>query len=86
MEVVGAKGAFFVGDRMPTLLRDDITGIDWPNHWDLPGGGRDGAESPQHCWALLPPRLYLALPRLVPRLAANVRLWLTSPEAEAPGG
>lgn len=34
---------------MLCLLRDDIPGLPWPGHWDLPGGGREGDESPQDC-------------------------------------
>lgn len=29
-----------------TLLRDDIPTIPYPNEWDLPGGGREGDETP----------------------------------------
>jgi 8-oxo-dGTP diphosphatase len=42
----GAKAAILVGGRLLTLLRDDLPGIDWPGWWDLPGGGREGAETP----------------------------------------
>lgn len=34
---------------MLAYLRDDRTDIPWPNQWDLPGGGREGAETPQAC-------------------------------------
>jgi 8-oxo-dGTP diphosphatase len=43
----GAKAAVFVGDRLVTVLRDDIPHIDWPGWWDLPGGGREGDETPE---------------------------------------
>ena len=43
----GAKAAIFVGDRLVTVLRDDIAGIEWPGWWDLPGGGREGDETPE---------------------------------------
>jgi ADP-ribose pyrophosphatase len=42
----GAKIAILRGDQILTLLRDDRPDIPWPNHWDLPGGGREGEESP----------------------------------------
>ena len=42
----GAKAAVFVEGRLLCLLRDDKGEIDWPNHWDFPGGGREGAETP----------------------------------------
>ena len=49
----GAKAAFFHLEdgeaRLLTLLRDDIPGLPWPGHWDLPGGGREGFESPETC-------------------------------------
>jgi 8-oxo-dGTP diphosphatase len=43
----GAKAAILLGDRIVTVLRDDIPHIDWPGWWDLPGGGREGEESPE---------------------------------------
>ncbi|SFJ50653.1 NUDIX hydrolase [Celeribacter neptunius] len=42
----GAKIAILRGDHVLTLLRDDIPDIPYPNHWDLPGGGREGDETP----------------------------------------
>ena len=45
----GAKLAILVGDQIITLLRDDLPGLDYANHWDLPGGGREGHESPTDC-------------------------------------
>ncbi|RYH01526.1 NUDIX domain-containing protein [Salipiger sp. IMCC34102] len=42
----GAKVALFLGERLLILLRDDDPRIPWPNHWDFPGGGREGAETP----------------------------------------
>lgn len=41
----GAKVALFLGDRLVSILRDDRPDIPFPNHWDLPGGGREGAET-----------------------------------------
>lgn len=46
---LGAKLALLVGDRIVTILRDDIPTIPWPGHWDLPGGGREGNETPEAC-------------------------------------
>jgi 8-oxo-dGTP diphosphatase len=45
----GAKLAILVGDRLLTILRDDRPDISWPGYWDLPGGGREGAETPAAC-------------------------------------
>ncbi|MCU0800230.1 MAG: NUDIX hydrolase [Rhodobacteraceae bacterium] len=45
----GCKGAFLCGDRVLCYLRDDKPGIPFPGHWDLPGGGREGSESPTAC-------------------------------------
>ena len=45
----GAKLALFNAGRVLVYLRDDRADIPWPNHWDLPGGGREGAESPADC-------------------------------------
>jgi len=31
------------------IQRDDKPDIPYPGHWDLPGGGREGAETPADC-------------------------------------
>jgi 8-oxo-dGTP diphosphatase len=49
VDFVGAKAAFFCGPAVLTCLRDEKPGLRWPGHWDLPGGGREGAESPEDC-------------------------------------
>jgi 8-oxo-dGTP diphosphatase len=46
---VGAKLALFLGDHLAVILRDDRPDIPWPGRLDLPGGGRDGDESPHDC-------------------------------------
>lgn len=45
----GAKLAILVGDQVVTLLRDDLPNLEFANHWDLPGGGRENGETPQQC-------------------------------------
>ncbi len=45
----GAKLALFLGDELAVILRDERPDIPWPGHWDLPGGGREGEESPEAC-------------------------------------
>lgn len=45
----GAKLALIVGARVITILRDVRPDIPYPNHWDLPGGGREGMETPVAC-------------------------------------
>lgn len=45
-EFDGAKIAILRGDDVLTLLRDDRPDIPFPNEWDLPGGGREGDETP----------------------------------------
>ncbi|APX13436.1 NUDIX domain-containing protein [Tateyamaria omphalii] len=47
--ITGAKLALFVGDKLATLLRDDIPSISWPNYWDLPGGQWEEGETPLQC-------------------------------------
>ncbi|MDD9921059.1 MAG: NUDIX hydrolase [Boseongicola sp.] len=42
----GAKLAILVKDQVVTILRDDKPGLAWPGYWDLPGGGREGSETP----------------------------------------
>lgn len=46
MSFHGAKVALFLGDKLLVLLRDDTPGILFPLHWDFPGGGREGDETP----------------------------------------
>lgn len=45
----GAKIAVLCEDQLLTYLRDDKPGIPWPGLWDLPGGGREGHETPEQC-------------------------------------
>lgn len=45
----GAKAALFCGDALLACLRDTHPGLPWPGMWDLPGGGRDGDETPEAC-------------------------------------
>lgn len=50
-DFTGCKIALFCGDKLLTILRDDKDNIPWPNMWELPGGGREGDESPFECVA-----------------------------------
>ncbi len=45
----GAQIAILCDDSIVTYLRDDKSTIPFPDHWDLPGGGREGDESPIDC-------------------------------------
>jgi 8-oxo-dGTP diphosphatase len=45
----GAKLALFIGGRLLVIRRDDRPDIPWPGHWDFPGGGREGGETPAAC-------------------------------------
>jgi 8-oxo-dGTP diphosphatase len=45
----GAKAALFCDGLVLTYLRDQKPGLRWPGLWDLPGGGREGLESPEDC-------------------------------------
>ncbi|MFP5478369.1 MAG: NUDIX hydrolase [Alphaproteobacteria bacterium] len=49
MDFVGAKAALFCGSGLLTCQRDETPGLRWPGLWDLPGGGREGLESPEDC-------------------------------------
>ena len=51
LDFTGCKIALICGDKILTILRDDKPTIPWPNLWDLPGGGREGTESPFGCAA-----------------------------------
>ena len=46
---VGCKLALNNGPLILTYLRDDTPGLNWANMWDLPGGGREGDETPEDC-------------------------------------
>ncbi len=48
-DFVGTKLVMLIGSRLLTILRDDKATIPWPGFWDLPGGGREGTESPEAC-------------------------------------
>ena len=50
-DFTGCKIALFSGDKILTILRDDKETIPWPNMWELPGGGREGNETPFECVA-----------------------------------
>ena len=50
-DFTGSKIALICGDKLLTILRDDKPDIPWPNMWELPGGGREGDESPFECAA-----------------------------------
>jgi 8-oxo-dGTP diphosphatase len=45
----GSKIALFHDGCVLTYLRDDHAHIPFPAHWDLPGGGRENAESADEC-------------------------------------
>jgi 8-oxo-dGTP diphosphatase len=45
----GCKAAFLHGDRVLCYLRDDFAGLPFAGFWDLPGGGREGDETPEDC-------------------------------------
>ena len=51
MDFQGCKIALIYGDKVLTILRDDKDDIPCPNMWELPGGGREGNESPFECAA-----------------------------------
>ena len=51
LDFTGCKIALICGESVLTILRDDKPSIPWPNMWELPGGGREGDESPFECAA-----------------------------------
>lgn len=48
-EFEGAKLALLLGGQLLVIRRDDRPDIAWPGYLDLPGGGREGQESPEAC-------------------------------------
>ncbi|MEM0987122.1 MAG: NUDIX hydrolase [Pseudomonadota bacterium] len=45
----GSKIAIISSGALLVYLRDTIETIPFPGYWDLPGGGREGDESPETC-------------------------------------
>lgn len=45
----GAKVAILCDGMLLAYQRDNKPDIPWPNLWDLPGGGREGDETPEDC-------------------------------------
>lgn len=45
----GAKIALLCEGLLLSYQRDDKPSIPWPGLWDLPGGGREGNETPLEC-------------------------------------
>ena len=50
-DFTGCKIALLCDGQILTILRDDKATIPWPNLWELPGGGREGDETPFECAA-----------------------------------
>ena len=50
-EFTGCKITLICEGQILTILRDDKETIPYPNMWDLPGGGREGNETPFECVA-----------------------------------
>jgi 8-oxo-dGTP diphosphatase len=49
VDFVGSKVALFCGKAILACQRDDRPDLPWPGMWDLPGGGREGNETPEAC-------------------------------------
>ncbi|MGL0949207.1 NUDIX hydrolase, partial [Vibrio vulnificus] len=45
----GCKLVVHCNEQIITYKRDNISSISYPNCWDLPGGGREGNETPEDC-------------------------------------
>ena len=45
----GVKIALMQDQHLVTILRDNKSTIPFPDTWDLPGGGREGLETPFEC-------------------------------------
>ena len=49
LDFTGVKVALLVEKSILVILRDNKPDIPWPNTWELPGGGREGQETPLEC-------------------------------------
>ena len=49
LDFTGVKVALLVEKSILVVLRDNKPDIPWPNMWELPGGGREGIETPLEC-------------------------------------
>jgi 8-oxo-dGTP diphosphatase len=49
LDFIGSKAAFVCDGAILTYLRDATPGLRYADWWDLPGGGREGRETPQEC-------------------------------------
>ncbi|MFN3275794.1 MAG: NUDIX hydrolase [Paracoccus sp. (in: a-proteobacteria)] len=49
MTFCGAKLMLTHAGRLLVYLRDDRADLPFPAYWDLPGGGREGDETPVDC-------------------------------------
>jgi 8-oxo-dGTP diphosphatase len=47
--ISGAKVALLWNGAVLVILRDEVPGLPYAGHWDLPGGGREGTESAEAC-------------------------------------
>lgn len=83
----GAKIVLHHRGQLLTHLRDDLAGLLFANHWDLPGGGREDNESPLHCalretheeyGLTLPPDRVTYLREYPPRAAQNLPSWFAA--------
>lgn len=45
----GSKLALIHAGEVLVYLRDNVAGLPFAGMWDLPGGGREGDESPEDC-------------------------------------
>lgn len=48
-EFSGCKIALIYDNHLLTILRDNKPEIPFPNMWEIPGGGREGDETPSDC-------------------------------------
>ena len=49
-DFIGVKIALLTNaDRLLVIQRDNKSGLQFAGLWDLPGGGREGQETPLEC-------------------------------------
>ena len=92
-DFTGVKAALLVEQSILVILRDNKPDIPWPNTWELPGGGREGQETPLEClqrevhfgdegqeFKLMPVEDFIKAEGVIPQLQERFKDYLSEKE------